>query len=165
MKQLVKAKLSYLRMGPRKVRLVADMVRGRSVARAIDILTVTNKRPAKPLLKLLLSAVANAKHNFSMSQDSLKVATLTVDGGPMLKRWMPKAHGRATPVRERTSHINLVLSGERSGEAAASHDHDHDHDHAGHDHAHEEPSASEEKKPAKKSAKAAAKKPAAAKKK
>ena len=115
MKQLVTAKLSYLRMGPRKVRLVADLIRGRSVGRAIDILTVTNKRPAKPLLKLLMSAVANAKHNFSLSQDALKVATLTVDGGPMLKRWMPKAHGRATPVRERTSHINLVLSGDKVG--------------------------------------------------
>lgn len=160
MKQLVKAKLSYLRMGPRKVRLVADMVRGRSVARAIDILTVTNKRPAKPLLKLLLSAVANAKHNFSMSQDALKVATLTVDGGPMLKRWMPKAHGRATPVRERTSHINLVLSGESVAKTEEKKAAPHDHDHAdGHDHDHEkEPVAKKEPKKAKAAAKPAAKK-------
>ena len=140
MKQLVTAKLSYLRMGPRKVRLVADLIRGRSVGRAIDILTVTNKRPAKPLLKLLMSAVANAKHNFSLAQDALKVATLTVDGGPMLKRWMPKAHGRATPVRERTSHINLVLAGEKSETQMSEkqphvhkegEDHDHEHEHVG----------------------------------
>lgn len=116
MHQDVTAKLRYLRMSPRKVRLVADMIRGRSVARAVDILSVANKRPAKPLLKLVLSAVANAKHNFAMSDKALKVATITVDGGPMLKRWMPKAHGRATPVRERTSHINVVLSGEKMEE-------------------------------------------------
>jgi large subunit ribosomal protein L22 len=137
MKQLVTAKLSYLRMGPRKVRLVADLIRGRSVGRAIDILTVTNKRPAKPLLKLLLSAVANAKHNFSLAQDKLKVVTLTVDGGPMLKRWMPKAHGRATPVRERTSHINLVLSGEKLGEPKSEKTETHVHE-EGHEHQHGE---------------------------
>lgn len=137
MKQLVTAKLSYLRMGPRKVRLVADLIRGRSVGRAIDILTVTNKRPAKPLLKLLLSAVANAKHNFSLAQDGLKVTTLTVDGGPMLKRWMPKAYGRATPVRERTSHINLVLSGEKTSETKSEKIEAHVHE-EGHDHQHGE---------------------------
>lgn len=105
----VKAKLSYLRQGPRKVRLIADMIRGRGVARAEAVLLTLNKRAALPVLKLLRSAVANAKHNFSIPAEKLKVAKITVDGGPMLKRWMPKAHGRATPVRERTSHINLVL--------------------------------------------------------
>ncbi len=147
MKQLVTAKLSYLRMGPRKVRLVADLIRGRSVARAIDILTVTNKRPAKPLLKLLLSAVANAQHNFSLAQEGLKVTTLTVDGGPMLKRWMPKAHGRATPVRERTSHVNLVLTGEKKFDSKKLDTHDHD-NHEGHDHA--DPKEQIEKKQPKK---------------
>lgn len=163
MKQLVTAKLSYLRMGPRKVRLVADLIRGRSVGRAIDILTVTNKRPAKPLLKLLLSAVANAKHNFSLAQDGLKVATLTVDGGPMLKRWMPKAHGRATPVRERTSHINLVLSGEKTGETKSEkieahvHEEGHEHQH-GEKHEVKSESKNESKKPKSSSKKSSAKK-------
>ncbi len=109
MSQQVTAQLNYLRMSPKKTRLVVDLIRGRKVERAMNVLSLLNKRGAKPILKLLLSAVANAKHNFSLSSDNLKIAKITVDGGPVLKRWMPKAHGRATPVRERTSHINLVL--------------------------------------------------------
>ena len=107
--QEVTAKLRFLRMGPRKVRLIADMIRGKKVTRALDLLSVMPKRAARPVLKLLNSAVANAKHNHSLAVEDLKVAQIYVDGGPVLKRWMPKAHGRATPVRERTSHINLVL--------------------------------------------------------
>jgi len=107
--QEVKAKLSYLRQGPRKVRLVTDTIRGRKVTTALNTLSLLNKRAALPILKLLRSAVANAKHNFSLVPENLRVAKITVDGGPVLKRWMPKAHGRATPVRERTSHIELVL--------------------------------------------------------
>jgi len=106
----VTAKLSYLRMGPRKVRLVADLIRGKKVVRALEILGLSKKSAARPLMKLLNSAVANAKNNNNLSMESLVVKTITVDGGPMLKRWMPKAHGRATPVRERTSHINLMLA-------------------------------------------------------
>lgn len=113
MQQEVTAKLRYLRIGPRKVRLVVDLIRGRGVARAINTLSLLKKRAAKPILKLLHSAVANAKHNYSLEEKDLKVARITVDGGAVLKRWMPKAHGRATPVRERTSHINLVLTGEK----------------------------------------------------
>lgn len=109
--QEVKAKLRFLRMSPRKMRLLADMVRGRQVTKAINTLSLIDKQHyAKPLIKLLQSAVANAKHNFSLSEETLMIAQISVDGGPALKRWMPKAHGRATPVRERTLHINLVLS-------------------------------------------------------
>ncbi|PIT88458.1 MAG: 50S ribosomal protein L22 [Candidatus Magasanikbacteria bacterium CG10_big_fil_rev_8_21_14_0_10_36_32] len=111
--QEVKAKLSFLRMGPRKVRLVADLMRGRKVSTAIDRLSLMNKKAARYLLKLLKSAVANAKNNFQLEVDNLRVKSITVDGGPVLKRWMPKAHGRATPIRERTSHINLVLIEEK----------------------------------------------------
>lgn len=107
--QEVTAKLRFLRIGPRKVRLIADMVRGKKVTKALDILSVMPKRAARPVLKLLNSAVANARHNHSLAVEDLKVAQIYVDGGPVLKRWMPKAHGRATPIRERTSHINLVL--------------------------------------------------------
>ncbi|MBI5221658.1 MAG: 50S ribosomal protein L22 [Candidatus Magasanikbacteria bacterium] len=110
MSQVVTAKLSFLRMGPRKVRLVADMIRGRKVAKAIEILALSKKVAARPILKLLNSAVANARHNNNLLAENLCVKTIMVDGGPMLKRWMPKAHGRATPVRERTSHINLGLA-------------------------------------------------------
>lgn len=109
MNQAVNAKLSYLRMGPRKVRLVADMIRGKRVNRAVEMLTLSRKLAARPILKLLNSAIANAKHNFNLKLDNLVLTTIMVDGGPMLKRWMPKAHGRATPVRERTSHISLTL--------------------------------------------------------
>ena len=106
----VTAKLRFLRMGPRKVRLVVDMIRGKKVLRALDILSVLPKRAAHPVLKLLNSAVANAKHNHSLAVEDLKISEVYVDGCPVLKRSMPKAHGRATPIRERTSHINLVLS-------------------------------------------------------
>lgn len=106
----VTAKLRFLRMGPRKVRLIVDMIRGKKVTRALDLLSVMPKRAARPVLKLLNSAVANAKHNHSLHVEDLKVAQVYVDGGPVLKRWMPKAHGRATPIRERTSHITLILT-------------------------------------------------------
>lgn len=96
-------------MGPRKMRLLADLIRGRHVEKAMITLSLLNKRGARPLLKLVQSAVANAKHNHSLDTGTLRVKSITVDGGPVLKRWMPKAHGRATPVRERTSHIQLVL--------------------------------------------------------
>lgn len=107
--QEVTAKLRFLRMSPRKVRLIVDMIRGKKVTRALDILSVMPKRAARPVLKLLNSAVANAKHNHSLNVEDLKVAQVYVDGGPVLKRWMPKAQGRATPIRERTSHITLIL--------------------------------------------------------
>lgn len=105
----VTAKLKFFRMSPKKLRLVADLIRGKRVERAQASLSVLNKKGARPILKLLNSAVANAKHNHSLESGNLVVKTITVDGGPMLKRFMPKAHGRATPVRERTSHVNLIL--------------------------------------------------------
>ncbi|MBI2443747.1 MAG: 50S ribosomal protein L22 [Candidatus Magasanikbacteria bacterium] len=110
---LVDAQLRYYRQSPRKVRLVADLIRGKTVARAIAALTHLNKRAARPLLKLLNSAVANAQHNFKLDPDTLVVRAITVDGGPVLKRWTPRAHGRATPIRERTSHVKLVLAPRR----------------------------------------------------
>ncbi len=109
MNQHVTASLRYVRSSPRKMRLVADMIRGKKALRALDILALTNKQPAKHLLKLVRSAVANAEHNHKYTVDSLRVKSITVDGGPVLKRFMPKAHGRATPVRERTAHVNVVL--------------------------------------------------------
>lgn len=109
MTQAVTAQLRYYRMGPRKLRLIADLIRGKRVERAQSVLSLLNKKGAKPMLKLLNSAVANAKHNHSLSGENLIVKTIMVDGGPSLKRFMPKAHGRATPVRERTSHVSLVL--------------------------------------------------------
>lgn len=112
MTQEVTAKLRFLKMGPRKVRLVADTMRGHKVIKLLERLPLSQKLAAYPLLKLLKSAVANAKTNFKFEMDTLRVKSITVDGGPVVKRWMPKAHGRATPIRQRTSHINLVLISE-----------------------------------------------------
>ena len=105
----VKASLRFLKMGPRKVRLMADMMRGHKVSIVLERLSLQPQHAGKPMLKLLQSAVANAKNNFKYDVETLRVKSITVDGGPAVKRWMPKAHGRATPVRQRTSHINLVL--------------------------------------------------------
>ena len=96
-------------MGPRKVRLIADLMRGRKVSAVLERLPLVKKSAVRPLVKLLQSAVANAKNNHSVEMETLWVKSITVDGGPVLKRWMPRAHGRATPIRERTSHIRLVL--------------------------------------------------------
>lgn len=109
MENVVTAKLKYLRMSPKKLRLLADLIRGKKVDRAITTLAMLNKVGARPLKKLLESAVANAMHNHKFDSETLVVKSITVDGGPSLKRFMPKAHGRATPVRERTSHINVAL--------------------------------------------------------
>jgi large subunit ribosomal protein L22 len=105
----VKAKLNNLRMSPRKVRLVAGLVRGKKVAPALDQLTFSPKWSSLPLAKLLKSAIANATNNFGLQTDNLFIKTLTVDGGATLKRWMPRAQGRATPLNKRTSHITIVL--------------------------------------------------------
>src|SRR3989338_6902213 len=110
----VTAQLKYLRMGPRKVRLVADVVRGKKADKAVQTLSLMPKKAARPVRKLIESAMANAVNNFSLAKENLRVASIMVDGGPVLKRWMPKAHGRATPVRERTSHIKVVLEETKS---------------------------------------------------
>lgn len=106
----VTAKLSNLRISPRKVRLVADLIRGSSVKEARGRLSFLVKKTSLPLLKLLDSAVANAKHNFKLNPDEMYVSKIFVDGGPVLKRTMPRAMGRAYIIRKRTSHINLTLS-------------------------------------------------------
>ena len=109
----VKATLRYLRIAPRKVRLVADLIRGKKVAEARAILDFTLKKPAHPLRKLLDQAVANALHNFQLDENSLWVSKIAVDEGPKLKRWRARARGRAVEIQKKTSHITLVLSGEK----------------------------------------------------
>lgn len=157
----VKAHTRYLRMSPRKVRLVVDAVRGMAVEPALAQLTFMSKAAARPVRKLLESAIANAEHNFKLDREGLYIKSALVNQGPTLKRWRPRAMGSAAPILKRTCHITLVLESKTGmkkeaskKEAAHDHDHDHDHDHEGHDHDHAE-------KPAKK---AAAKKPAAKKK-
>ncbi len=105
----VRASLKYLRISPRKVRLVADLIRGKTVKEAENQLRLLKKRAKEPLLKLLKSAVANAKNNFNLSPDNLYIAQLRVDEGPALKRWMPRARGSASLIKKRSSHILMVL--------------------------------------------------------
>ena len=106
----ITAQLNNYRQSPRKVRLVANLIRGKKVSEAIDILTLTVKRTSDPLIALIKSAIANAKNNFSLPADDLFVKALTVDNGAILYRRMPKAHGIATPIRKRTSRVSLALS-------------------------------------------------------
>ncbi len=108
----VTAKARYIHMSPRKVRLVVDLVRGLTVAEADAQLSFFAKAAAKPVLKLLRSAVANAEHNFKLNRSDLRVKAATVDGGPTLKRFRPRAFGRAATIRKRTSHIAIVLTDE-----------------------------------------------------
>lgn len=106
----ITAKLNYLRISPRKVRLVADLIRGRKAEEAQTILNFTVKKASKPLLKLLKSAVANAKQNFQIPDESnLFIARVVVDEGPKLKRWRARARGVAGRIQKKTSHVTLVL--------------------------------------------------------
>ncbi len=106
----VHANLRHLRMSPRKVRLVVNTIRGLSVAAAETRLNFLPKLAAQPVLKLLRSAVANAEHNFKLDKKDLFVRHIVADGGPTLKRFRPRAFGRAAPIRKRTTHISLILA-------------------------------------------------------
>lgn len=104
------ARLRHLRQSPRKVRLVVDVVRGLPVATAENKLKLLQKRAAEPVVKLLLSAIANAENNFKLSKDTLYIKEIRADEGPTLKRWRARAYGRSAPLRKRTTHVMLVLA-------------------------------------------------------
>ena len=106
--QEAKAELKNYRQSPRKVRVVAATVRGKSVEDALTILSFVPKRAALPLQKLVASALANAK-NLSMPTENLVVKELRVDSGPILYRRQPRSHGMANPIRKRTSRVSVVL--------------------------------------------------------
>lgn len=105
----VKASLKYARVGAQKARLVADVIRGKDVNEAVKTLTFLNKKSAGLIKKLIESAVANAEYKKVMDVDSLYVKSIWVDQGPSLKRFRPRAQGRAFGVHKKTSHINVVL--------------------------------------------------------
>ncbi|MBI5369595.1 50S ribosomal protein L22 [Candidatus Uhrbacteria bacterium] len=105
----VKATAKHIHMSPQKVRLVIDVIRGKCVADAQTQLRFMKKAAALPVLKLLNSAAANASHNFKLDVSTLFVKSITADGGPIIHRVMPRAQGRATPIRKRTTHIAIVL--------------------------------------------------------
>ncbi len=106
----VKVKLNGLRISPSKVRLVADLIRGCRVAEALVRLNSAAKRSAGPLEKLLLSGIAAAEHNFGLDKDNLYVYNVIVNEGMTMKRWLPRAHGRATKLLKRTSKVELTLA-------------------------------------------------------
>ena len=101
-----------VRMSPRKVGVVAALVRGRSVADALVILEHTPRRSAEPVAKVIASARANAEHNHNLKPDTLRIVELSVSPGQRLKRYRPAARGRANPFQRRTSHIRVVVDGE-----------------------------------------------------
>ncbi len=107
---IVRAHAKYVRTSARKARMVCDQVRGKSVDEARAILLHTPRHVARDWSKLLESAVANAEHNHELLGDDLKVAFITADEGPTLKRFRPRAMGRATPIRKRTSHLTIGLT-------------------------------------------------------
>jgi|DewCreStandDraft_5_1066085.scaffolds.fasta_scaffold04581_8 large subunit ribosomal protein L22 len=105
----------YLRISPRKLRLVADLVRGQQVGKALQVLQFTPKRGARFLAKAVRAAVANVEQlERGVDVDSLVIKSVVVDGGPTLKRFLPRAHGRATPIRKRTSHLTVVVADQAS---------------------------------------------------
>jgi len=106
---MVTASLSNYRQSPRKVRVVADLVRGKSIDKAIEALEFAGKRAALPIKKLILSAVANAESQGLVKAD-LTVSSIRIDQGVVMKRMMPRARGRGFPIKKRTSHVKVVLS-------------------------------------------------------
>lgn len=105
-----KAQARYIRIAPRKVRLVIDLIRGKQVGEAISILRHTPKSASPVVEKLLNSAIANAEHNYELDPNNLVIAQAYVDEGPIMKRFRPRAQGRASRINKRTSHITLVVS-------------------------------------------------------
>ena len=105
----IKVKLSNFRTSPRKVRQVADLVRGKKVAEAQAILLFTVNKSSAPVLKLLNSAIASAKHDLHLEESNLIISAITVDEGPKMKRWHPMSRGRAFPIIKRSSHIVITL--------------------------------------------------------
>jgi large subunit ribosomal protein L22 len=105
-----KAVAKFIRISPTKVRQVADLIRGKDIREALAILRYTPKGASLPISKVVKSAVANAEHNYEMNSDKLYISKIFVDQGPTLKRFRPRAMGRADRIRKRTSHITVVVS-------------------------------------------------------
>jgi len=106
---IIKAELNRYRQAPRKVRLLAGLIKGKDIEMAVAMLKFSAKRAAEPIVKLINSAVANATHNFKLSKDVLYIKDMRVDGGAVLKRGMPRAFGRSFLIKKRTSKIVLEL--------------------------------------------------------
>jgi len=105
----VKAFARFIHMSPRKLRLVADLIRRARVDVALEQLRYSSKGASLPISKLINSAIANATHNFNLKREDLVVKSITVDGGPVMKRMVPRAQGRSEIIRRRMAHINVIL--------------------------------------------------------
>ena len=105
-----KAYLRYVRISPRKIQIVCDLIRGKDVGTAMAILMQTPKAASEPLMKLLKSAAANAENNHQMDPEKLYVSTCYANPGPIIKRIMPRAQGRAYRINKRTSHVTIAVS-------------------------------------------------------
>lgn len=105
----IKAKTRFIRTSPRKARRVANLIKGKGTTEAMNILKFLPHKGAKIIEKVLKSAIANAEHNYNLDKDNLKVGNILVDQGPSLKRFLPRAMGRATPILKRTSHITVIV--------------------------------------------------------
>lgn len=110
-----KAVARTVRIAPRKVRLVVDLIRGKQAGEAIAILKHTPKAASPVVEKLLKSAIANAEHNYDMDVNNLLISSVYVDEGPTMKRFRPRAQGRASQINKRTSHITVVVSEKKEG--------------------------------------------------
>ncbi|MCP5141471.1 MAG: 50S ribosomal protein L22 [Chromatiales bacterium] len=106
----VSARHRFARISPQKARLVADQIRGLPVDRAMNVLAFSNKRGAEIIKKVLMSAIANAENNEGADVDELRVATICVDQGPVMKRIQPRAKGRANRIMKRTSHVTVTVA-------------------------------------------------------
>lgn len=133
----VRAKINGLRMAPRKMRAVANMIKGKNVVEALNQLENMVKRAAEPYVKLVRSAIANAENTYDMVAENLYIKSLVVDEGVKLRRWLPRAQGRATELQKKTSKITMILdervAGMKGQKAAArktkkeeTHEHNHD---------------------------------------
>ncbi len=107
-----KSYLNYLRVAPRKMRLVADLVRNKKADKAQALLSFSQKKGAPIVLKLLNSCISNAKNNLNLKEESLMIKEIKVDEGPKLKRWRARSKGRAMQIQKKTSHVTLILEGE-----------------------------------------------------
>jgi ribosomal protein L22 len=107
---VVRARARYVRVAPRKARLIADQVRGMHIEQARALLQFSSRGAAHPIQKLINSAAANAENNHDLVGDEMRVSSITVDEGPTLRRFRPRAMGRATPINKRTSHIAVALT-------------------------------------------------------
>ena len=107
---VVNAKARYVRIAPRKARLIADQVRGMHIEQARALLEFSPRGAAHPIRKLINSAAANAENNHDLIGDEMRISSITVDEGPTLRRFRPRAMGRATPINKRTSHIAVALT-------------------------------------------------------